>query len=113
MFRQGLRDLLPIWQQALRADTLADLYPLADLAPEEFRFPPELWARVVLDFLLAWRFRVIHRDHLLRSLVPLYLGRTAALAQEVAGRPVGAVERLLEEQARAFEAARADAIDRL
>jgi hypothetical protein len=112
MFRQGVRDLVPIWEQALRADTLADLYPLADLAPEEFRFPPELWARVVLDFLVAWRFRVIHRDHLLRSLVPLYLGRTAALANEAAGRPPGAGERLLERQAQAFEAARADVVDR-
>jgi hypothetical protein len=112
MFRQGLRDLVPIWQQALRADTLADLYPLADLAPEEFRFPAELWARVAADFLLAWRFRTVHRDHLLRSLVPLYLGRTAALANEAAGRPPDAVERLLERQARAFEAIRADLVDR-
>jgi hypothetical protein len=112
MFRQGLRDLVPIWEQALRTETLADLYPLGDLGPEEFRFSPELWARVVCEFLLAHRFRVLHREHLLRSLVPLYLGRVAALAGEVAaGRP-GIAERVMERQVRAFEEAKVDLVDR-
>src|SRR5262249_32467851 len=84
-FRQGLRDLQPIWEQALAAGTLGDLYPLGDLAPDEFAFPAELWARVVYDFLLAYRFRVLHREHLLRSLVPLYLGRMAALSPDAPG----------------------------
>jgi hypothetical protein len=112
VFRQGLRDLVPIWEQALRADTLADLYPLGDLGPEEFRFSPQLWARVVCEFLLAYRFRVLHREHLLRSLVPLYLGRVAALAGELAaGRP-GIAERLMDRQVRAFEEAKVDLVDR-
>ncbi|HEV8674072.1 MAG TPA: hypothetical protein VGX21_08500 [Methylomirabilota bacterium] len=112
MFRQGLRDLQPIWEQALSAATLADLYPLGDLPPEEFVFSPDLWARVVYDFLLAYRFRVLHRDHLLRSLVPLYLGRLAALWREAARRPGPAQERLLEEQARAFEEMKPALVDR-
>jgi hypothetical protein len=112
VFRQGVRDLAPLWEQALSAETVADVYPLADLGPEEFAFPPELWARVVYDALLAWRFRVLHRGHLLRSLVPLYLGRTAALAREAAGQPPVAQERLLEHQAQAFLRARAVLTDR-
>jgi hypothetical protein len=32
----------------------------------------------VYDFALGHHYSVVHRDHLLRSLVPLYLGRTAA-----------------------------------
>jgi glucosylglycerate synthase len=112
MFRQGLRDLVPIWEQALRPETLADLYPLGDLDPETFRFSPELWARVVYDFLLAHRFRVLHREHLLRSLVPLYLGRVAALAGELATGPPSRAERQLELQVRAFEEAKSDLLDR-
>ena len=41
-------------------------------------FPDDLWARVVYDFALGHHYAVVHRDHLLRSLTPLYLGRTAA-----------------------------------
>jgi hypothetical protein len=111
-FRQGLRDLTPIWEHALRETTLADLYPLADLPPDEFQFSAVLWARVVYDFLIAHHFRVLHRDHLLRSLVPLYLGRMAALAAEVSGQPPAAHERLVERQARAFEETRAEGLDR-
>jgi len=111
-FRQGLRDLQPIWEQALSPNTLADLYALGDLAPDEFGFSAELWARVVVDVLLAYRFRVLHRDHLLRSLVPLYFGRLAGLCREAAGLPAVAQERLLERQAQAFERAKPDLIDR-
>jgi glucosylglycerate synthase len=112
VFRQGLRDLPPIWEQVLTAATLADLYALGDLAPEEFAFPPELWARVVYDFLLAHRFRTLHRGHLLRSLVPLYLGRMAGLSRDAAGQPASVQERMLERQAQAFETLKGELLDR-
>jgi len=112
VFRQGLRDLQPIWEQALSAATLGDLYSLGDLAPDEFAFSADLWARVVYDMLLAYRFRVLHRDHLLRSLVPLYLGRLAGLSREAAGLPAPRQERLLEGQARAFEREKPEFADR-
>jgi hypothetical protein len=111
-FRQGVRDLQPIWEQGLSAATLADLYALGDLAPDEFVFSADLWARVVFDVLLAYRFRVLHRDHLLRSLVPLYFGRLAALCREAARLPAAAQERLLERQAQAFDRAKPDLVDR-
>jgi hypothetical protein len=112
VFRHGLRDLAPIWEQALQPDTLADLFPLADLAPEEFVFSPDLWARVVYDFLLAHRLRALHRDHLLKSLVPLYLGRLAGLVREAAGQTAAGQERLVERQARAFEQRKGELADR-
>ena len=42
---------------------------------ERFRFSDRLWARVVYDFLLAHRARVVYRSHAAQSLAPLYLGR--------------------------------------
>lgn len=112
VFHQGLRDLVPIWEQALQPDTLADLYPLGDLGPDELAFSPELWARVVYDFVVAYRLRTLHRDHLLQSLVPLYLGRLASLVREAAGQPASAQERLVERQAQAFERWKSDFADR-
>jgi hypothetical protein len=112
VFRQGLRDLPSIWEQVLTAATLADLYALGDLAPEEFAFPAELWTRVAYDFLLAHRFRTLHHRHLLRSLVPLYLGRLAALGRDAAGQPAPVQERLLERQAQAFEKLKGELADR-
>jgi glycosyltransferase involved in cell wall biosynthesis len=78
IFRQGVRDLGEVWTRVLEEETLGGVSSLAD-APDEpaFRFPDPLWVRVVYDFALAYRRRALNREQLLRSLVPLYLGRTA------------------------------------
>jgi hypothetical protein len=103
-FHLGLKDLLPVWEQALSDETLVQLYPLGLLGPEEFRFSPALWARVIADFAVAHHERRLPRDHLLRSLTPLYLGRVAAFVLETqAARSPGAVE-VLERVCLAFEA---------
>jgi hypothetical protein len=46
---------------------------------------------------------VVHREHLLRSLVPLYLGRTAAYVAATRRAGAEATERVLEAVATAFE----------
>lgn len=84
-FRQGARDLTSIWELILAPDTLAEVLTLDGEGP--LRFPDDLWARVVYDFALGHHYSVVHRDHLLRSLTPLYLGRTAAFV--LATRPAG------------------------
>ena len=75
-FRLGVRDLTQIWELILAPDTLAEVLTLE--SGGRIRFPDDLWARVVYDFALGHHYSVVHRDHLLRSLTPLYLGRTAA-----------------------------------
>jgi hypothetical protein len=102
-FRLGVRDLLTVWEHVLAPDTLADVLGLDTVAPDRFAFPDDLWARVVYDFALGYHYDVVHRDHLLRSLVPLYLGRTAAFVMEAEPRSAEATEALLERVAEAFE----------
>ena len=103
-FKLGLKDLLHIWEQILPEEVLADLYPLGLLGPEEFQLPARLWARVVLGFALSHHERRVPRDHLLRALTPLYLGRVAAFLLEAQRTPPGRLPTLLEGIARAFEA---------
>ncbi|HEX9822193.1 MAG TPA: glycosyl transferase family 2 [Methylomirabilota bacterium] len=100
-FRQGARDLTPIWELILAPDTLAEVLALA--GGGRLRFPDDLWARVVYDFALGHHYSVVHRDHLLRSLAPLYLGRVAAFV--LTSRPVGAdaTQAQLDAVAAAFE----------
>jgi glucosylglycerate synthase len=103
-FHLGLKDLLPLWEQALTDETLGQLYPLGLLEPEDFRFPPSLWARVVGDFAVAHHERRLSRDHLLRALTPLYLGRVAAFVLETrTGSSPGGAD-ALERVSLAFEA---------
>lgn len=103
-FRLGLKDLLPVWEQVMPEETLARLYPLGLLAADEFQFPPPIWARVVSDFALAYHERRLPREHLLRALTPLYLGRVASFLLEAQGTQRTRLPNVLEAIGQAFEA---------
>jgi hypothetical protein len=105
-FRLGLKDLLPVWSEVLSEETLDQLYPLGVREPDDFAFPAVVWARVVSDFALAYQSRTLPRDHLLRAMTPLYLGRVAGFLSEVRGGPPARVAERLEALGRAFEAER-------
>ncbi|MBM4440264.1 MAG: glycosyl transferase family 2 [Candidatus Rokubacteria bacterium] len=111
-FQLGLRDLTPVWEHVLAPETLGDVLSLEAADLREFRFPDDLWARVVYDFALGHHYAVIHREHLLRSLVPLYLGRTAAYVLATRGRSAAASEEAAENVARAFERQKAYLVER-
>jgi glucosylglycerate synthase len=69
-----------------------------------FKLDDELWARIVYDFALGYRLRVLAREHILRSLVPLYLAWFASFIVEVRDHDEDEVERRLERLCAAFEA---------
>jgi hypothetical protein len=102
-FRQGLRDLVTIWELVLTAETLGDVLALDVPDTGRLVFPDDLWARVLYEFCLGHHYAVVHRDHLLRSLVPLYLGRTAAFLLAAERRDARGTEALLAAVATAFE----------
>jgi glucosylglycerate synthase len=86
-FVQGVRDLLPVWERILAPENLGEVLELSDRPLERFRFSDRLWTRVVYDFLLAYRARVVYRSHAVQSLAPLYLGRAASVILETRARP--------------------------
>jgi len=102
-FQLGNRDLQEIWGLVLPPATLLELRRLSRSTPEQFQMPDELWARIVYDFALAHRLRTINREHLLRSMTPLYLGWAAGYAREVEAAEEAAVERRLECLSNAYE----------
>jgi hypothetical protein len=103
IFRQGVDDLAEVWQHALAPETLADVQALGRAA-DGLDFPDELWVRVVYDFALAHQRRALPQDQLLRSLVPLYLGRTASFVVQTANSGAEEVEALIGRLADNFAA---------
>jgi glucosylglycerate synthase len=102
-FRQGLRDLLPVWQIILPTETFQQVLELGVEGTDGFRFPPSLWVQVIYDFALAYHDRLLHREHLLKALTPLYLGYTASLVLMTREQPVKRVEEELERLADEYE----------
>ena len=111
-FRQGLADLMPVWRKMLAADTCEELAALEAVPEEAMRFPAPLWARVVYDGAVACHQRRLARGHLLRALIPLYLGRAAAFVADPASGDAEAAEAEVEAQCGAFEALKPYLLDR-
>jgi hypothetical protein len=76
-FRFAYSNLLEIWSLVLPPHSLLGLKRLSLLSPSDFRMPDSLWARIVFDFLIAYRQRTINRGHLLGAFIPLYLAWVA------------------------------------
>ena len=85
---------------------LFGLKRLSEMPPASFAMQDSLWARVVYDFLLAYRLRTINRSHLLGALTPLYLAWVAShiLLTSAGTAPETAPDRHIEAVASAFEA---------
>ena len=76
-FRLAFTNLQEIWSLVLAPNSLLGLKRLSLVEPSAFRMPENLWARIVFDFLVAYRLRTINRGHLLGALIPLYLAWVA------------------------------------
>ena len=100
-FRVANTNLREIWSLVLPPQALLGLKKLSLLDAPAFRMPAALWARMVYDFVLAFRLRTLNRGHLLGALTPLYLAWVAShLLVIESGVPP---EQHVEETAAAFE----------
>jgi hypothetical protein len=101
-FQLAAANLQDIWSLVLPPNSLLMLKRCSVLDAAEFRLPDNLWARIVFDFLIAYRLRTINRGHLLGALIPLYLAWVASHINVTAsGTPA---ESHIEAVAAAFEA---------
>ena len=109
-FRLAYSNLQEIWSLVLPPQSLLGLKRLSVMTAQQFRMGESLWARIVYDFLLAYRLRTINRGHLLGALTPLYLAWVAShiLISESGVDP----EQHIEAQAAAFEADKAYLVSR-
>jgi hypothetical protein len=102
-FRFGYRELREIWTRVLPPRTIVELRKLTEMAPDRFRFDDRLWANIVYDFALGYTLRVMPRDHLLRSLTPLYAGWLASFVCEMRNASAAQVDERVEQVCLGFE----------
>lgn len=111
-FQLGCRNLPEIWGIVLPPGALLELTKLSRLPSELFRMPDALWARIIYDFALGYRLRIINQDHLLRAMTPLYLAWVASYALELGSAAPDAIAQRLEQLSLAFEAVKPYALSR-
>ena len=101
--QQGVSDLREIYSSFLSAQTLVDLTNYVHRNGKGFHIPDQLWVRMIYQAAIAYHYRVLDREHLLQSLVPLYLGRTASFVLEVTDSTATQVEERIEGLCQIFE----------
>jgi glucosylglycerate synthase len=111
-FRLGVKELMEIWRRVLFPETALWLESVGRLADESFSFPQDLWGHVVYDFAVGYHKGSFHREHLLKSMIPLYLGRVASFIMENQGSPADESEENIESLCRVFEGMKPYLIDR-
>ena len=111
-FQLGIRDLQEIWRLVLPPGTLFELRKLSRLPVEQFHMPDDLWARIVYDFALAHRLRTMSRDHLLKSMTPLYLAWVASYARDLEKEMGIGIDERLERLSIAYESCKSYLVSR-
>lgn len=102
-FRLGVRELKNIWKEFLPQEILAFLDKAEGMGKEEFNMPEEVWVEIIYCFSLAAHKKIINIEHLLKSLTPLYIGRTASFVKEAWNSDAREVEEKIERLCRVFE----------
>jgi glycosyltransferase involved in cell wall biosynthesis len=111
-FRNGVENLGEVWGPVLNRNDLRTLKDLAARDLQEFRVDDALWVRMVYDVAAAYHHRQIGRTQLIRSALPLYMGRVASFVREVADQDAEGVEHRLEELCGEFERAKPYLVER-
>ncbi len=102
-FRLGHRELQDVWAEVMPPLATLQWRRLASGPLEAFRVDDALWARTLYDFAMGHRLGVIARGHLLRSLVPLYLGWLGSFVLEMGQATASQAEDRIERLCLAFE----------
>jgi len=103
IFREGLRGLRDIWAAVLGHGDLGEVESLGIRASDAFRFPRSLWSRIIYDYALAYHRKKLPAEHLIKSLTPLYLCRTASFVLEMRDADQSGAEEEIERLCEEFE----------
>jgi glycosyltransferase involved in cell wall biosynthesis len=102
-FRLGVDELSKVWADVLPQNIMEFLSAAKELPKEDFRVPGDIWARIIYSFAIAAHRKTLNREHLLKSLTPLYLGRTASFIMSVENSDAMEVEDEIEGLCLSFE----------
>jgi glycosyltransferase involved in cell wall biosynthesis len=102
-FRLGAQELADLWETILGREIVSFLKKLASLGEKDFFLPDDLWTEIIYRSAVSAHRKVINKEHLLKSLATLYIGRTASFVIETRRDDAAAVEEKIERLCLAFE----------
>jgi hypothetical protein len=102
-FKGGFPEFREVWTQVLSQEIMNKVDEIGELPQEQFDFPTQLWAKLLFDFAVAYHQKVVDREKLLSSLIPLYFGKTLSFVRKTERMSVQQAEEYIENECMVFE----------
>ncbi|NWF75526.1 MAG: glycosyltransferase [Nitrospirae bacterium] len=102
-FRLGVRELTDLWKKFLPTEILDFLNKAATLSEKDFCLSDEIWVDIIYNFAIAFHKKIMNKEHLLKSLTPLYIGKIASFVIEAWDSTATEVEEKIEKLCLTFE----------
>ena len=102
-FKLGVESLKSILEKILNQDELNELIALLKYNQDEFHFSDDLWVQVVYRYALAFHRKILTGEQLMKSMIPLYMGRTASFVITNLNSSAQEVEDNIESLCQTFE----------
>ncbi len=112
IFRSDFRNYRKIYQAILGDDMSREACKLEKTDDMHFSFPPEIWAKMVYQFLA--RFKTLERleeKEMLEALRILWIGRVTSFIKETSKMDTLKAEKTIEEQVKYFRELRTYLLD--
>ena len=102
-FSLGIEALAQFHEKVIAPDDLKQIQNLTQKDVNQFHFPDELWVKVVYAYAAAYHHNIWPREQLMKSMIPIYLGRTASFVIENMDSSAEQVEEKIENLCKEFE----------
>ncbi|MDL1973442.1 MAG: glycosyltransferase [Deltaproteobacteria bacterium] len=102
-FIKGFNKHKDILKRILQENIYAKLNEIKALSFDNFEFPSNLWAMILMDFVIAYKNESVERTETLEALIPLYFGRTCSFVVESNSMTTQQAEEMIEDQCIIFE----------
>lgn len=102
-FKKGHHKYKKIWKKVIAEINLEDLLQNMKRDVRDILLPADLWARILFDYIVAYRDESSIRDQLLLSLIPIYFLRTLAFINRTREMDTKEAEDYLDSECRKME----------
>jgi glycosyltransferase involved in cell wall biosynthesis len=102
-FKKGCRTYRKLWSKVIAEINLEDLLKNLNRDVKDVILPADLWARILFDYIVAYRDESALRDQLLLSLIPIYFLRTLGFINKTRELDTKEAEDYLDGECRKME----------
>lgn len=102
-FQQGFWRSQTLYQHIFSKPVYQALHDAAQAQPDRLEISRPLWARLLYEMMATYHHLKDHRDALITSIIPLYLGQVASFVNQTQGLDFWEVEAVIESLVQDFE----------